>query len=123
MVVLASKKEQADGHVFSRVVAVLQPELQEAEEAGASVKPGKKASSRGSKATAGDGIETSEKVKWKKHASKLLKAHPKRRMKVQLLREKVLQAAGVKDDGGKLLKKLASLPEVFAICEKFVRLL
>ena len=56
-------------------------------------------------------------------AKKLLKKAPKQRLKVHLLREKVLEAVGLRDDGGKIMKKISKLPEVFKVCEKFVRLL
>ena len=54
---------------------------------------------------------------------KVLKREPKQRLKVHLLRGKVLDAVGLKDDGGKMMKKISKLPEIFAVCEKFVRLL
>lgn len=110
VVVLASKKEQADGHVRKEVVAHIEPVKQKT-----ALPDDTKDACK----------QSSEKIKvqWKKEAKKHLKGAPKRRLEIHLLREKMLQEAGLKDDKGKMLKKLSQLPEVFKVCEKFVQLL
>jgi hypothetical protein len=110
VVVWASKKEQADGHVRKEVIAQVPSSKQ----------PSVQSDTAGSFA-----CKSSEKVKiqWKKEAKRHLKGAPKQRLEIHILRERVLLGAGLEDDKGKMLKKLSQLPSVFKVCEKFVRLL
>lgn len=66
------------------------------------------------------------KVQWKKLAKQVLKAAPKQRLKVDLFKQQVLQAAGLGEASGsdkKLMKKIKALPELFEVGDKFVKLL
>ncbi len=140
VVVLASKKEQAGGRVpkevlpcahashkaakISAVGAIGGAKHTAAEQvtvnaSGAPAAPLSPETTEGSKA---------EKIKWKKLARGVLKQAPRRKMKVQALRRRVLEAAGLQEgdlerSGRQLMKKLRSLPELFEVAEKFVRLI
>lgn len=66
------------------------------------------------------------KVQWKKLAKQVLKAAPKQRLKVDLFKQQVLQAAGLGEAIGsdmKLMKKIKASPELFEVGDKFVKLL
>lgn len=66
------------------------------------------------------------KVQWKKLAKQVLKASPKQRLKMDLFKQQVLQAAGLGKASGsdkKLMKKIKALPELFEVGDKFVKLL
>ena len=121
VVVLASKKEQADGHVRKEVIAQVAP----ASSKRPSVRQNDTTGSQkvACKSTSAEkGATEKVKIQWKKEAKRHLKGAPKQRLEIHILRERVLLGSGLQDDNGKMLKKLSQLPNLFKVCEKFVRL-